>query len=143
MDETGRVPKLRVIDGDELTSLLIRYPEPCQALFCGEQQLSVQNWSVVAFSQVAASQPIPLPIGQASNAFSPHCAWTADSAQLVCVDWSTGNSRLVRAPVPGPGKPEAVLIAGSDAGSPSIARQGGRLAYVHAFGNSNLWRADL
>src|SRR5712691_4669972 len=26
---------------------------------------------------------------------------------------------------------------------PVIARQAGRLAYVHAFGNLNLWRADL
>jgi hypothetical protein len=104
--------------------------------------VNLQNWKVVSFTQAATGQLTPLAIN-GSGFFRARCAWTADSAQLVCVEEGSGGSRLVRVPVPGPGKPEPILAAGTNASQPVIARQAGRLAYVHAFRNTNLWRADL
>ncbi len=106
---------------------------------------NLQSWRVVSFTQAATGQPIPIPLPISETGFPIHarCAWTADSAQLVCVEEGTGGSRLVRVPVPGPGKPEPILAAGTNVSEPTIARQAGRLAYAHAFRNTNLWRADL
>ena len=105
--------------------------------------VSLRNWSVVSFTQASAGQPIPLPIGAGGGSLRGRCAWTSDSAQFVCFEGGIGGSRLVRVPVPGPGKPEPILAAGTNAFTPAIARQAGRLAYAHLFRNSNLWRADL
>jgi Tol biopolymer transport system component/tRNA A-37 threonylcarbamoyl transferase component Bud32 len=103
----------------------------------------LNNWRVASFTQPVPGEPIPLTMSGAAQVFAPRCAWTADSAQLVCVEGASGGPRLVRVPVPGPGKTEPILAAGTNVTSPAIARQAGRLAYVHEFRNTNLWRAEL
>ena len=62
---------------------------------------------------------------------------------MVCGEADSASPRLIRLPVPGPGKPEPIVAAGNNAGLPSAARHGGRLAYVHRFQDINFWRADL
>jgi Tol biopolymer transport system component len=107
--------------------------------------VNLQSWRVVSFTQAATGQPVPIPhpIGETGFPIRARCAWTDDSAQWVCVEEAAGGSRLVRVPVPGPGKPEPILAAGTNTSEPAIARQAGQLAYAHAFRNTNLWRADL
>jgi dipeptidyl aminopeptidase/acylaminoacyl peptidase len=51
--------------------------------------VNLQNWTVVSFTQAATSQPIPLAIN-GSGFFRARCAWTTDSAQLVCVEEGSG-----------------------------------------------------
>jgi len=108
--------------------------------------VALQDWRVVPFTPAASQVPIPLLAGQRAQEADLsgfRCAWTADSRQLACVEAGSGSSRLVRLPVPGPGNPGPILAAGTDAFIPSIARQAGRLAYVHEFLSRHLWRADL
>jgi Tol biopolymer transport system component/tRNA A-37 threonylcarbamoyl transferase component Bud32 len=107
--------------------------------------VGLQDWKVVLFTAAVNQVPISLPVGQSISGGYDYsrCAWTADSKQLACVEPGSGGSRLVRLPVPGPGRPDPILAAGTDAFMPSIARQAGRLSYVHSFRNTNLWRADL
>jgi Tol biopolymer transport system component/predicted Ser/Thr protein kinase len=104
--------------------------------------VSVQHWNVLPFARAISSQPSRIHEAEATTTLVG-CAWTADSSHLVCGEGGSGSPRLVRLPVPGPGKPEPITAAGNNAGLPSIARQGGRLTYVRNFRDTNLWRADL
>jgi Tol biopolymer transport system component len=49
----------------------------------------------------------------------------------------------VRVAAAGSERPEPILTVGTNTGSPTIVRQGSRMAYTHSFRNTNLWRADL
>jgi len=69
-------------------------------------------------------------------------AWTPDSASLVLSSNRQGLFALWRVAVRG-GDPQPVAPAGSDAVSPSIAREGKRLAYLSRRTNINLWRYPL
>src|SRR5207248_10329103 len=91
--------------------------------------ISLAGWTVVSFPVAADSQQQQLPPQPRQIIPFSRCAWTADSAQVVCVEASSGGPRLVRVPVHGPGKPEPIMAAGNNANSPSIARQAGKLAY--------------
>jgi serine/threonine protein kinase len=104
--------------------------------------VSVQHWNVLSLAGASSSQPVQIHESEATPTFAG-CAWTADSSHLVCGEGGTGSPRLVRLRVPGPGKPEPIAAPGNNVGLPSIARQGGRLAYVRNFQDTNLWRADL
>jgi len=111
----------------------------------------VQNWQVVPFAHAISSRPVPLPItgaiaimAGASDARSfPRVSWASDSAHVIAVETASSGSRLVRVSAPGSERPEPILSAGTAASEPSIAREKGRLAYVHSFRNTSLWRADL
>lgn len=104
--------------------------------------VSVQQWNVLPFAKALSSQPSQIHHIEGAVRFVG-CAWTADSGQLVCGESGRATPRLIRVPVPGPGKPEPIVASGNNASLPSVARQGGRLAYVHRFQDLNLWRADL
>ncbi len=108
--------------------------------------VGLQDWQVIRFTPADASQKtVPLAIykGTTTPGFDARCVWTTDSAQLVCVEGSSGGTGLVRVPVPGPGKAEPIPVSGTHASSPSIARQATRLTYVQSIRNGSLWRADL
>jgi len=58
---------------------------------------------------------------------------------------STGSgegTELWRVSVPG-GSPQRLAATGANAGYPTIARQGNRLAYVQAVQDINIWRVEL
>ena len=117
-------------------------PDGKWLVFDRAPNVSVQGWHAVPFVEAASSQPINLFTTSSNNAGIARCPWTTDSREVVCADGSSAR-RLVRLPVPGPGKPEPILAPIMDAAAPSISRQGGRLAYTHSFFDTNLWRADL
>jgi Tol biopolymer transport system component len=102
---------------------------------------ALQDWKLVPFAS-PNSQPVSLPIARAVDRWQ-RCAWSPDSTQVVCVQLAIAGAQLVRVPVPEPRNPEPVLAAGANALNPSIAREVGRLSYVHSFATSSLWRADL
>lgn len=69
-------------------------------------------------------------------------AWTPDGASLVFSSNRLGLFALWRVDAKG-GDPQPVAPAGTDAVSPSIAREGKRLAYLSRRININLWRYPL
>jgi serine/threonine protein kinase/Tol biopolymer transport system component len=103
--------------------------------------VGVHDWNVVPFPEAPSSRP--LRVAGESRGTGIRCSWTADSKQLVFAEGESDTGRLLRMTVPGPGRPEPILAAGTGAAMPSISRQSGRLAYVHSFLDTNLWRADL
>ena len=103
--------------------------------------VSLQSWQVVPLGR-GLSKPLTLPVKEQWSGLN-RCAWTADSARLICTELASASSRLVRVAATGSERPEPVLAAGTNVAMPSVARQGGRLAYEHVFLNTNLWRADL
>ena len=107
--------------------------------------VNLQDWQVIPFDLPEASpKTIRLTLSQTILGIgAARCAWTADSAQLVCVEATSGGSRLVRISAAGAGKAEPITAAGTHASLPSIARQAARLSYVQSFRNTHLWRADL
>jgi serine/threonine protein kinase/Tol biopolymer transport system component len=114
----------------------------------------VQDWIVVPLRPGAdTGKMLHLGLGQSPFSFdaafttgsfsSVRSAWTPDSAHLVFAESSSGGTRLVWVAAAEPGRTNPILAAGTDVHSPSIARQSGRLAYVHVFRTGSLWRADL
>ncbi len=69
-------------------------------------------------------------------------AWTPDGASLVFSSNRLGLFGLWRIDAGG-GEPQPLAPAGTDAVSPSIAREGKRLAYLSRRVNINLWRYPL
>jgi Tol biopolymer transport system component len=67
--------------------------------------------------------------------------WTADGRELVFSSNRAGRHSLWRVAVSG-GRPEPLGAGGEDAFAPSIARQGGRLAYSHEERDTNIWRIE-
>ena len=65
--------------------------------------------------------------------------WTADGRELVFSSNRAGRHSLWRVAVSG-GQPEPLGAGGEDAYAPSIARQGGRLAYSHEQRDTNIWQ---
>jgi Tol biopolymer transport system component len=104
--------------------------------------VNLQDWKLVPFAS-PNGQPVSLPLPHDALDYGRRCAWTSDSGGVVCVHAAAAGSQLVRVAVPVMGKPSPILVAGVNVTDPSIAREAGRLAYVHAFANSSLWRADL
>jgi Tol biopolymer transport system component/predicted Ser/Thr protein kinase len=105
--------------------------------------VGVNDWNVVPLAEAPSSRPLHVAGESKGNYPGLRCSWTADSRQLVITEGGYDTGRLLRVTVPQPGKAEPILAAGTGAAMPSIARQSGRLAYVHSFLDSNLWRADL
>jgi Tol biopolymer transport system component len=105
--------------------------------------ISLQRWQVVPFTQSQSSPPSQVLTNEVDTSTDYRCVWTSDSTHLIGVENSSGGSRLVRVSFSGEPRLEPILAAGANVSSPSIARQGGRLAYAHSFGNTGLWRADL
>jgi serine/threonine protein kinase len=69
-------------------------------------------------------------------------AWTTDSRSLVFSSNRMGLFSLWQIYAAG-GEPQRMSVGGADAVSPSIARTGGRLAYLNRRVNINLWRYSL
>ncbi|MDQ3545896.1 MAG: serine/threonine-protein kinase, partial [Verrucomicrobiota bacterium] len=67
--------------------------------------------------------------------------WTADNREIVFSSNRGGGFSLWRVAVSG-GTPERVAVAGQNAYSPAISRQGNHLAYNVSFLDSNIWRLD-
>jgi serine/threonine protein kinase len=105
--------------------------------------VGVNDWNVVPFAEAPSSRPLRVASESKGNYPGLRGSWTADSRQLVITEGGRDTVRLLRVTVSRLGKPEHILAAGTEAAMPSIARQSGRLAYVHSFLDTNLWRADL
>ena len=69
-------------------------------------------------------------------------AWTPDGDSIVFSSNRQGLFTLWRIDGAG-GEPQRMTVGGADAVSPSIARTGGRLAYLNRRININLWRYPL
>lgn len=68
--------------------------------------------------------------------------WTADGREIVFSSTRSGDSNLWRIPVSG-GTPQSLSGVGTGASSPSISRQGNRLAYMQSLTDSNIWRVEI
>ena len=88
----------------------------------------------------AASSAVPTRITNTHLEYHPGGDWTADSKELVI---STTQGLIYRASLTGSATPAPNTSLGSDIYSPSIARQGSRLAFQLSYFDQNLWRADL
>ena len=106
--------------------------------FARVENVTVQDWFVAPFGTGTAE---PKRITNLRRAFQG-TAWTADSRELIMGTYLEGSLQLARVSVSRPGTPKPLGV-GPNSSQPSIARQGGRLAYQHAYRDNNLWRADL
>jgi Tol biopolymer transport system component len=68
--------------------------------------------------------------------------WTRDGREIVFSSDRSGTPVLWRVPASG-GVPHRIAEAGEPAWSPTIARQGARLAFTRQFIDLNVWRAEL
>ncbi|MCC6390242.1 MAG: serine/threonine-protein kinase [Bryobacterales bacterium] len=68
--------------------------------------------------------------------------WTRDGGEIIFSSNRGGLYSLWRVPSKG-GEPRLVEATGPDAFSPSLSKDGARLAYVHRRVNINIWRAPL
>ena len=66
-------------------------------------------------------------------------AWTPDGREIVFRSSKGGAPRLWRMKISTPGQSRPVELAGEDATSPSIARQGNRMVYQVSSSDVNLW----
>ena len=69
-------------------------------------------------------------------------AWTQDGREIVFPSDRGGGYGLWRISVTG-GTPERLAVGGDNPFSPSISRQGNRLAYVQSAFDTNIWRIGL
>lgn len=68
--------------------------------------------------------------------------WTADGREIVFSSTRSGDSNLWRVLVSG-GTPQLLPGVGAGASSPSVSRQGNRLAYTLSTSDSNIWRIEI
>jgi len=76
------------------------------------------------------------------NKFTGGLDWTADGREIVFSSTRAGNPNLWRISVTG-GTPQLLPGIGTNAVSPSVSRQGNRLAYMQSTEDSNIWRIEL
>lgn len=69
--------------------------------------------------------------------------WTADGHEIVFSSTRSGDSNLWRIPVSGGAAPQPLPGVGTGASSPSVSRQGNRLAYMQSMSDSNIWRTEV
>jgi Tol biopolymer transport system component len=68
--------------------------------------------------------------------------WTPDGAYIIFSSERLGQAGLWKVPASG-GEPEPLSVGQADAFSPSLARDGHRLAYTLASFNINIWRYEV
>jgi Tol biopolymer transport system component len=70
-------------------------------------------------------------------------AWTPDGRDLIFASQTGSSSGLWRIPAWNSAKPRRLAFASDNAYTPSISRQGNRLAYVVGRYDTNIWRVGL
>jgi Tol biopolymer transport system component len=87
-------------------------------------------------------EPRRLPFNQQVN-MTP--AWTPDGREIVFAagPYVDAGSRLWRMKVSGSQGPQPLGLPGESASGPAVSRQGGRLVYVAATADVNIWRMEL
>ncbi len=76
------------------------------------------------------------------NKFTGGLDWTANGREIVFSSTRAGNPNLWLISVTG-GTPQLLPGIGTNAVSPTVSRQGNRLAYMQATEDSNIWRIEL
>jgi Tol biopolymer transport system component/tRNA A-37 threonylcarbamoyl transferase component Bud32 len=69
--------------------------------------------------------------------------WMPDGKEIMISAQVEGTYRLLRAAINGSSSPTRLTEAGVDVFAPSLAREGGRLAYQYMYRDTNLWKIDL
>lgn len=69
--------------------------------------------------------------------------WTANGREIVFSSSRSGGLPALWRIATSGGRPEPLSGVGQNANSPSISRDGNRLAYVNSIIDSNIWRVDL
>jgi Tol biopolymer transport system component/predicted Ser/Thr protein kinase len=106
--------------------------------FSRQDSVGTNDWFRLPWG--APSSATPTRLTNVHLDFRPGASWTADSKELVV---STTAGLIYRVPITGTTPPAQITNLGADIYSPSIARQGSRMAFQHSYSDSNLWRADL
>ncbi|MBY0507964.1 MAG: protein kinase [Bryobacteraceae bacterium] len=106
--------------------------------FLRQENISTGDWFRLPWG--AASSATPTRITNTHSDYRPGGSWTTDSKELVI---SANPGQLYRAAITDGATPTPITNLGSDTYSPSIARQGSRLAFQLSYSDNNLWRADL
>ncbi len=71
-----------------------------------------------------------------------HAAFVPDGKSLLFTSAREGGNKLFRIPAEG-GTPELLPLGEDEAYSPTIARQGNRMAYLRLVGDYDLWRVEM
>lgn len=69
--------------------------------------------------------------------------WTADGREIVFSSIRSGGVPSLWRIAASGGQPEPLSAVGINADSPSLSRQGNRLAYAHSMADSNVWRVEV
>ena len=137
--ESGEKKMLTVPDPKSIgDSWPLVSPDGQWLAFLREENISTSDW--FRLPSGAPSSATPTRITNTHLDYRAGGSWTADSKELVI---STVSGLVYRASLTGPAPPAPITNLGSDIYSPSIARQGSRLAFQISYSDSNLWRADL
>jgi eukaryotic-like serine/threonine-protein kinase len=105
------------------------------AFVCGSGFLSNDIYVV----PVSGGKPRPL---TSVHALVGGLAWVPDGKQIVFSSNHQGLKTLWKVPLKG-GQPEQISIPGEDAGNPTIALRGNRMAFVRYKVDTNLWRTPM
>ena len=106
--------------------------------FLRAENISTGDWFRLPWG--AAPSTTPTRITNTHLAYNNGGAWTADSKELVI---SATSGIIYRAAITDAATPAPITNLGADIYSPSIARQGARLAFQLSYSDENLWLADL
>ena len=137
--ESGEKKMLTVPDPKSIgDSWPLVSPDGQWLAFLREENISTNDWFRLPWG--APSSASPTRITNTHSDYRSGGTWTADSKELVI---STTAGLISRASLTGVATPVPITNLGSDIYSPSIARQGSRLAFQLSYADSNLWRADL
>lgn len=122
--------------GDHLPAVS---PDGKWLTFVHQANVSVPQLRLTAFLPTSRASVLDIDVSASFATLVGCSTWTNDSRQVI---YAKGG-RLFRIPIPGPGEPQPLVEAGTDAWFPTMARQTGRLAYQHLFRSVHLWRVDL
>jgi Tol biopolymer transport system component len=75
--------------------------------------------------------------------FTGRPAWTADGHEIVYCSGTHYSQSLWRIPADGSGKAQVLASLGNGVSDAAISRDGGRLAYMRGFYDTNIWRLKL